>query len=70
MRSRCLFQVVALMVLVGCSGSPEETPGVSAQDAKAIKVTKPDATAADNAKSLAAADMDPEVKKILGSAGR
>jgi hypothetical protein len=58
-------------LLAGCSGGGEDSgTALSSQDSKSIQVTTPDATAADNAKALAAADMDPEVKKVLGGAGK
>jgi len=67
--------VAALLVamgILGCSGSSEAdaSGALSTQDAKALQVTTPDATAADNAKALANANMDPKVKEVLGGAGR
>ena len=69
MRLAILLVVVGLLSSVGCSGE-EATSAAAAQDAKAVQVTTPDATAEDNAKALAAADMDPKVKEVLGGAGR
>jgi hypothetical protein len=57
-----------LLALAGCSG-PTEEPQAQA-DKDAITVTTPDATAEDHQKGLANADMSPEVKKVLGGAGR
>lgn len=72
MRLAVLLSALILVgAIVGCSGGGDDSnSAVSAQDAKAIQVSTPDATAEDNAKALAAAEMDPEVKKVLGGAGK
>lgn len=70
MRIRAILALVStLMMAAGCSGGDDATSAAAVQDAQNTTVTTPDATAADNAKALAAADMDPEVKKVLGAAG-
>ena len=63
-----LWILVPLLLLAGCSG----TPGDSTVEAEsqAITVTTPDATVEDHQRGLASADMSPEVKKVLGGAGR
>lgn len=55
-------------VLVGCSAPAEDAQ--TQADNKAITVTTPDATAEDHQKGLANADMSPDVKKVLGGAGK
>jgi len=55
-------------LIAGCSAPAEETQ--TQADNKAITVTTPDATAEDHQKGLANADMSPDVKKVLGGAGK
>ena len=59
--------LAVVMCIAGCGQSEEQAKAEKEQ--KAMTVSTPNATAADNAKNLANSKMSPEVKSVLGQAG-